>query len=51
MDKKERQGRSSYDYDDQGIMQVSQQIMDSYNCGIVPQEQMKADVEDNEDLS
>jgi hypothetical protein len=50
MDKKERQGRSPYDYDDQGIMQVSQQIMDSYNSGIVPQEQMKAAAEADEEM-
>ncbi|WP_176167399.1 hypothetical protein [Mesobacillus jeotgali] len=49
MDKKEKQGRAFYDYDDQGVMQVSQQIMDSYNSGIVPQDQMKAAAEANEE--
>ncbi|MDQ0412996.1 hypothetical protein [Mesobacillus stamsii] len=41
MNKKQRQGRAPYHYDDQGVMQVSQQIMDSYNSGIIPEEQMK----------
>jgi hypothetical protein len=50
MDKRDNQGRSFYDYDDQGVMQVSQQIMDSYNSGVVPQEQMKATAEANEEL-
>ncbi|MGV2941845.1 hypothetical protein AB5I83_19750 [Mesobacillus sp. LC4] len=49
MDKKEQRGQSYYDYDDQGVMQVNQQIMDSYNSGIVPQEQMKSAAENNED--
>ncbi|MBT2643961.1 hypothetical protein J7I80_17085 [Bacillus sp. ISL-41] len=49
MDKKEQRGQSFYDYDDQGVMQVSQQIMDSYNSGVVPQEQMKAAAENNEE--
>ncbi|MCM3666055.1 hypothetical protein M3204_16680 [Mesobacillus subterraneus] len=50
MEKKEQRGQSFYDYDDQGIEQVSQQIMDSYNSGVVGQEQMKAAVENNEEL-
>lgn len=50
MDKKEQRGRSPYDHDDQGVMQVSQQIMDSYNSGIIPEEQMKAAVENDEEL-
>ncbi|WP_170169093.1 hypothetical protein [Mesobacillus subterraneus] len=51
MKKKEQYGQSFYDFDDQGVMQVSQQIMDSYNSGVVGQEQMKAAVErENEEL-
>ena len=42
MEKREQQGQSGYDYDDQGIMQVSQQIMDSYNSGVIDQDQMKS---------
>jgi hypothetical protein len=50
MEKKEQRGQTFYDYDDQGVEQVSQQIMDSYNSGVVGQEQMKAAVENNEEL-
>ncbi len=50
MEKKEKSGQSFYDYDDQGVEQVSQQIMDSYNSGVVGQEQMKAAVENSEEL-
>lgn len=50
MEKKEQRGQSFYDYDDQGVEQVSQQIMDSYNSGVIGQEQMKAAVENNEEL-
>lgn len=48
MEKKEQQGRSSYNYDDMGVNQVSQQIMDSYNSGVIGQDQMKSLVDDNE---
>lgn len=50
MEKKEQRGQSFYDYDDQGVEQVSQQIMDSYNSGVIGQEQMKSAVENNEEL-
>jgi hypothetical protein len=50
MEKREQRGRSEYDYDDTGVMQVSQQIMDSYNSGVIGQEQMKKSTEDNEEL-
>jgi hypothetical protein len=50
MEKREPQGQSAYDYDDQGIMQVSQQIMDSYNSGVIGQDQMKVNMENNEEL-
>lgn len=48
MEKKEQQGRSSYDYDDMGVNQVSQQIMDSYNSGVIGQDQMKSLADNNE---
>lgn len=49
MEKREQNNQSSYAFDDQGVMQVSQQIMDSYNSGVVGQEQMKSIVETNEE--
>ena len=49
MEKREQRGQSAYDFDDQGIMQVSQQIMDSYNSGVIGQEQMKSIVEQQEE--
>jgi hypothetical protein len=45
MKKQERLGQPSFDYDDQGVTQVSQQIMDSYNSGVIGQEQMTSVVE------
>lgn len=49
MKKQEQVGQSAFDYDDQGVTQVSQQIMDSYNSGVIGQEQMNSIVESNED--
>jgi len=45
MKKQERIGQPAFDYDDQGVTQVSQQIMDSYNSGVIGQEQMTSVVE------
>ncbi|MEH7442468.1 hypothetical protein V7201_09100 [Bacillus sp. JJ1122] len=45
MKKQEREGQPAFDYDDQGVTQVSQQIMDSYNSGVIGQEQMTSVVE------
>jgi hypothetical protein len=49
MEKREQKGQSFYDYDDTGVNQVSQQIMDSYNSGVIGQEQMKSIIENNEE--
>jgi hypothetical protein len=36
-------GQSAYIYDDQGANQVSEQIMDSYNSGVIDQEDGRFD--------
>lgn len=41
MEKRERAERNSFTYDEAGTMEVSQQIMDSYNSGVVDTESMK----------
>lgn len=40
---KEPKGQSHYIYDDQGHSQVSAQIMDSYNSGVIDQENGRVD--------
>lgn len=40
MSKKQPKGQSAYIYDDQATQQVSEQIMDSYNSGVIETSQM-----------
>lgn len=49
MEKREQQKRQQSEYE-QGIMEVNQQIMDSYNSGMIGQEQMNSVLETEEDL-
>jgi hypothetical protein len=48
-EKQEKRGLSFYGYDDTGVHQVSQQIMDSYNSGVIGQDQMKSIIEQDGD--
>ena len=41
MGKSKHSGSNTYTYNDQGTMEVSQQILDSYNSGVIPQSEMK----------
>ncbi|MDZ5472507.1 hypothetical protein SM124_12175 [Bacillus sp. 31A1R] len=43
MEKKQPKGQSHYIYDHQGEGEVSQQIMDSYNSGVIDQEHGQLD--------
>lgn len=46
---KEPKGQSHYIYDDQGHSQVSAQIMDSYNSGVIDQENGRVDTYSSEE--
>ncbi|TCN24437.1 hypothetical protein [Mesobacillus foraminis] len=49
MDKNPEKGYQSYAYDDQGTMEVSRQIMNSYNSGVIDPSEMRRIAEQREE--
>ena len=51
MTKKDPNQRNVFEIDEQGTMEVSEQIMDSYNSGFIDQESYKAETESSAETS
>lgn len=46
---RQQENNLSYTYDDQGTMEVSRQIMNSYNSGVIDPSEMKRAAEQREE--